>query len=241
MEDLLLRGRYRAGDRIPPETELVEILGVSRITVRSGLARLVERGVLERRQGSGTFLVRPPEEARLQPGLERLETYTVHAKRLGLKLGSKDLRIEAVGADAGEAEALEISVESPLVKVSRVLLVEDKPAAWMVDVVPECIISVDRVRKRFRSAEMVLDLLISEGMPVAYGQLSIEAVLIGPGDTMGRRLGVAAPTAALSLIQAMHLADNRTVQWSRDAFLPEYLDLRVVRELFEERGLDGDG
>ncbi|MGH3106856.1 MAG: GntR family transcriptional regulator, partial [Rubrobacteraceae bacterium] len=76
IEDLLLRGRYKAGDRIPPEAELVNSLGVSRVTVRAGLARLVDQGVLERRRGSGTFLVRPPRGSRLQSGLERLETYT---------------------------------------------------------------------------------------------------------------------------------------------------------------------
>ncbi|MBA3426357.1 MAG: GntR family transcriptional regulator [Rubrobacter sp.] len=238
MEDLLLRGRYKAGDRIPPEAELVESLGVSRVTVRSGLARLVERGVLERRQGSGTFLVRLPEGARLQPGLERLETYTVHAERLGLKLGSKGLHIEAVGADADEADALELPAGSALVRVSRVLLVGGEPAAWMVDVVPEGVVGVGRVRERFRPEAMVLDLLVSEGVPVGFGQLSIEAVMIGPDDSIGRRLGLMAPTAALSLIQTMHLTGSRPVQWSRDVFLPEYLDLRVVRELFEVRGLD---
>ncbi|MDQ3378082.1 MAG: GntR family transcriptional regulator, partial [Actinomycetota bacterium] len=79
IEDLLLRGRYKAGDRIPPEAELIGTLGVSRVTVRAGLARLVDRGMLERRQGSGTFLIRPPDGARLRSGLEKLETYTVHA------------------------------------------------------------------------------------------------------------------------------------------------------------------
>src|SRR3712207_8557878 len=54
-----------------PETELVAALGVSRVTVRTALARLVERGLLERRRGSGTFLVRPPGGARLRAGLER--------------------------------------------------------------------------------------------------------------------------------------------------------------------------
>jgi DNA-binding transcriptional MocR family regulator len=67
IEDLLLQGRYRAGDRIPPEAELVGSLGVSRVTVRAGLARLVDRGLLERRQGSGTFLVRPPPEPGCRP------------------------------------------------------------------------------------------------------------------------------------------------------------------------------
>ena len=104
-------------------------LGVSRVTVRAGLARLVERGLLERRQGSGTFLVRPPEGARLAAGLERLETYAVHAGRLGLRLDSLDLTIEASGASADEATALEVGEGTPLVKVSRVLLIEGEPTA----------------------------------------------------------------------------------------------------------------
>ena len=54
IEDLLLRGLYKAGDRIPPEAALVTSLGVSRVTVRAGVTRLVERGVLQRRQGSGS-------------------------------------------------------------------------------------------------------------------------------------------------------------------------------------------
>ena len=237
MEDLLLRGRYKAGDRIPPEAELVETLGVSRITVRAGLARLVERGVLERRQGSGTFLVRPPGGARLRSGLERLETYTVHAERLGLSLGSADLKIEAAEAEPEEAEALEIGTASPVVRVSRVLLMEGKRAAWMVDVVPEDIIGVERVGEHFSPDAMLLDLLVSEGVPVGYSQMSIEAVLIEPGDGIGDRLDLDAPSAALSLVQTMYLTDGRPAQWSRDTFLPSHLNLHVVRELFEVRKL----
>lgn len=237
IEDLLLQGRYKAGDRIPPEAELVSSLGVSRVTVRAGLARLVERGLLERRRGSGTFLVRPPKGARLQSGLERLETYTVHAERLGLSLDSDDLRVEAVVADADEATALEMPEGSSLVKVSRVLLVEGKPAAWMVDLVPEDIVGFEEVRERFRPDAMMLDLLVSEGVPVGFSQMSIEAVLIGPGDQVGERLGLETPSAALSLTQTMYLTDGRPAQWSRDTFLPGHLNLHVVRELFEVRKL----
>jgi GntR family transcriptional regulator len=237
IEDLLLQGRYRAGDRIPPETDLVDTLGVSRVTVRAGLARLVERGLLERRRGSGTFLVRPPGGARLQAGLERLETYTVHAERLGLKLDSEDLSIEAAGARTDEAAVLEVPEGSPLVKVSRVLLVEGKRAAWMVDVVPESIVGVEEVRERFRPDAMVLDLLVSEGVPVGFSQMSIEAVMIGPEDLVGKKLGLRSVSAALSLTQTMYLTDGRPVQWSRDTFLPGHLNLHVVRELFEVRKL----
>jgi GntR family transcriptional regulator len=232
-----LQGRYKAGDRIPPEAELVDALGVSRVTVRAGLRRLVERGLLQRRQGSGTFLVRPPRGARLAAGLERLETYTVHAERLGLRLGSEDLGVEAIGAAPDEAAALEVREGSPLVRVSRVVLVEGNPAAWMVDVVPEEVIGVEVVRERFRPDAMLLDLLVSEGIPVGFSQMFIEAVMIEPDDRVGRRLGLRSLSAALSLTQTMYLADGRPVQWSRDTFLPGNLNLHVVRELFEVRNL----
>lgn len=237
IEDLLLGGRYREGDRIPPEAELVDTLEVSRVTVRAGLARLVERGVLERRQGSGTFLVRPPGGSRLAAGLERLETYTVHAKRLGLKLDSKDLSIVAGGAASDEAAALEVPVGTSLVKVSRVLLVEGKPAAWMVDVVPEDVIGFEELRERFRPDAMVLDVLVSEGVPVRFSQMFIEAVVLDPDDQIGRTLGLKALSAALSLTQTMYLVDGSPVQWSHDTFLPGHLNLHVVRELFEVRKL----
>jgi GntR family transcriptional regulator len=237
IEDLLLQGRYKAGDRIPPETELVAALGVSRVTVRAGLARLVERGLLERRRGSGTFLVRPPGGARLQSGLERLESYTVHAERLGLTLDSRDLGIDAVRAEPNEAAALEVPEGSPLVKVSRVLLVEGKPAAWMLDVVPEEVLGLKEAREHFRPDAMVLDLLVSQGVPVGFSQMYIEAAMIRPEDHVGRKLGLKALSAALSLTQTMYLTDGRPVQWSRDTFLPGHLNLHVIRELFEVRKL----
>lgn len=237
IEGLLVRGRYRSGDRIPPEAELVESLEVSRSTVRAGLARLVERGVLEKRQGSGTFMVRPPEGAKLRNGLERLETYTVHAERLGLELDSRDLRIETVGADEEEAAALEAARGTLLAKVSRVLLVNGEPAAWMVDVVPEKLLSTGEIRERFRSDAMLLDLLVSQNVPISFSKLCIDADLVGPEDEVGKTLGLDAPSAALCLTETMYLADGRPAQWSRNVFLPGNLDLHVVRELFEVRDL----
>lgn len=237
IEDLLVRGHYRVGERIPPEAELVRDLRVSRATVRAGMSRLVERGLLERRQGSGTFLVRPPEGARLRNGLERLETYTVHAERLGLTLDCRDLRIESAGASIPEAEALDVFPGSPIVKVSRVLLVDGESAAWMVDIVPEEVIDDVTLGEHFRSDAMILDLLVSEGVPIGFSKLLIDAELIESADEVGKALGLDAPSAALSLIETMYLTDGRPAQWSRNVFLPGHLDLHVIRELFEVRKL----
>jgi len=49
-------GEWPVGSRIPTEPELVYALGVGRNTVREGVNALVHAGVLERRQGSGTYV-----------------------------------------------------------------------------------------------------------------------------------------------------------------------------------------
>ena len=63
-----LRGRieteqWPVGTRIPPEPALVDLLGVGRNTVREAVQSLVHAGLLERRQGSGTYVLSRSELA----------------------------------------------------------------------------------------------------------------------------------------------------------------------------------
>nr|WP_027343446.1 FadR/GntR family transcriptional regulator [Hamadaea tsunoensis] len=54
-------GEWPVGSRIPTETDLVAAFGVGRNTVREAVNALVHAGVLERRQGSGTFVTAADE------------------------------------------------------------------------------------------------------------------------------------------------------------------------------------
>ena len=54
-------GRWLAGDRLPIEAELAANLGVAIGTLRKALAKLEEDGLIERRQGSGTYVSRAPD------------------------------------------------------------------------------------------------------------------------------------------------------------------------------------
>jgi len=58
IRDWIHAGNYGAGDRLPPQRELAELLGVSRVSVREGLKPLVEAGYLEMRRGAsgGAFV-----------------------------------------------------------------------------------------------------------------------------------------------------------------------------------------
>ncbi|WP_207229411.1 FadR/GntR family transcriptional regulator [Ktedonosporobacter rubrisoli] len=56
MKGLIEEGEWVVGTRIPPEPELVKQLGVSRNTVREAVQALVHMGLLETRQGDGTYV-----------------------------------------------------------------------------------------------------------------------------------------------------------------------------------------
>ncbi|MBQ2771000.1 MAG: FadR family transcriptional regulator [Clostridia bacterium] len=52
----ILDETYRVGERIPTEPALMELFGVSRSTVREAVRTLINEGILETQQGSGTYV-----------------------------------------------------------------------------------------------------------------------------------------------------------------------------------------
>lgn len=60
LRELIFRGEFKAGEKILTERELAEAFGVSRTSVRDAINKLVVLGLLEQKQGQGTF-VRSPE------------------------------------------------------------------------------------------------------------------------------------------------------------------------------------
>jgi GntR family transcriptional repressor for pyruvate dehydrogenase complex len=64
---LIREGRWSPGDQIPPERELAERFRVSRTSVREALRALEMQGVIESRQGGGTFVRTADTEALVPP------------------------------------------------------------------------------------------------------------------------------------------------------------------------------
>ncbi len=56
IEDLIVEGVLRSGDRLPAERELAKKLDVSRPSLREAIKELEERGLLITRHGGGTFV-----------------------------------------------------------------------------------------------------------------------------------------------------------------------------------------
>src|SRR3954466_7765147 len=63
LREQIVAGTWAIGTRIPTEAELAQLTGTSRNTVREAVQSLVHAGLLERRQGSGTYVLAASELA----------------------------------------------------------------------------------------------------------------------------------------------------------------------------------
>jgi DNA-binding GntR family transcriptional regulator len=77
----------------------------------------------------------------------------------------------------------------------------------------------------------VLDVLLKQGIPVAYNRSHIVARVLTQRDRIGKALGVTETTAALEIEHVTCTAEGAPVEHSVDTFLPRSLDLHVVRWL----------
>jgi GntR family transcriptional repressor for pyruvate dehydrogenase complex len=116
-------GRLRPGDRLPPERDLAELVGVSRASLRAGLRSLQAMGVMQARQGSGTYIVAGPP--RLGEGplrfLAALHGFTqddMFGARAVLEVGASGLAAananpEQLAAMADEVASMFASLDNP--------------------------------------------------------------------------------------------------------------------------------
>jgi GntR family transcriptional regulator len=233
----LAGGRYRQGDRLPPENEVATMLGVSRGTLRSALHRLEERGEIVRRQGSGTFVGRTTVPSALGERLERLEPYSSLAERRGLTLSCADLSLNrrAVGAEVGEA--LGLARIAHVTTIARTLIADEAPVAVMFDVVhPKVSLPGDDVlRAALERGQMVLDILIGLGVPVTFARTRVIPSLLSPRERAGKLLGVKRTTAVLELEELYYAGRDERVAYSRDLFAPGGLDVTVMRSFESTR------
>ena len=81
IQDLIYKGQLKSGEQLLPERELAESLNVSRNSVREAINKLIERKLIENRQGMGTF-VRKPEPGQQNNPLNALLGDDISAQEL---------------------------------------------------------------------------------------------------------------------------------------------------------------
>jgi len=97
VEEHISAGKWKPGDRVPSEQQLVERFGVSRMTVNRALRELAQEGLVVRHAGLGTFVA----EKKVQSTLLRIANIADEIHRRG---HAYRCDIVSVGREAASAE-----------------------------------------------------------------------------------------------------------------------------------------
>ncbi|SMC47455.1 GntR family transcriptional regulator [Sporomusa malonica] len=114
-------GALKDGDLIPTEAQLGEQYGISRMTVRQGIALLAEAGLIETVKGKGSFVTRP-----------RLNQLVIDLKNSGVN--NQELRYKLLGVNLIRnnrelANELGFTGESNVITVKRLMFKGNQPVA----------------------------------------------------------------------------------------------------------------
>jgi GntR family transcriptional regulator len=133
IRDQILRGELRPGDEIPSERRIVEEWKISRPTATRALAALRAEGLVEARQGSGTFVKERPTLTRSARDRYARGRATGHI----YTAGERSEIVDAGLAPAHEAvgQALGLKVGELAIRRQRIVYEESGPvelsSSWM--------------------------------------------------------------------------------------------------------------
>ncbi|NMC54701.1 MAG: GntR family transcriptional regulator [Chloroflexi bacterium] len=216
----------KPGERLLAEPELAKQLGVSRATLREAMRTFEGQGLIRRRQGVGTFVVGHPQV--IETGLEVLQSIESLAKRIGLEVSMGDLKISKIEANAEQARSLQVEAETPLLQVSRVILTDDRPVAYLVDILPQNLLSQEELQDGFNGS--VLDFLMKRKQPALTKSLTdIQAV--AASSSIARALEIQRGDVLLMFVARLFVEDGRVIDFSKSYFLPGYFHFQLVRKV----------
>jgi GntR family transcriptional regulator len=116
-------GRWRPGEAIPSERELMRTAGVSRATVRQAIGTLISQGLLRRDHGRGTFVAHP----RLDQPLREAYSFAEQIRSSGRALVDRIVQRHVVAADEGLAVSLGLPAGEPLIHIQRLRSLDGAP------------------------------------------------------------------------------------------------------------------
>jgi GntR family transcriptional regulator len=223
--DLIEGGTYHPGEQLPSEADLAAQLGISRPTLREALQNLEQEEIIIRKHGVGTF-VAPGYGHRLEGGLERLESILDLAARQGLQVRCEALQVRQALADEELAAKLQVAPNTWLTSVQRTIMVDGKPVAYMLDLIPASVLLPADVDGTFNGS--VLDLL-KQKQDLHIAQATADIVALNADTSVAEKLEVEVGHAVLLLEELLYNIEGTPVEFSQNYFMPEYFRFRVVR------------
>ncbi len=123
---LIENGKLEPGERIPTEDELMELWGVSRITIRQAIQNLSNAGKLIKFRNKGTFVT---EHRDIIFNLANLRSFSQEMKSRGFSIKDKVLENIITKPTSEIADKLKINKNEKIFKLKRLRIVEGIPSA----------------------------------------------------------------------------------------------------------------
>ena len=141
-------GEYSDCDRLPRESVLSELLGISRTQLRDILASLEREGFISRRHGVGTIINRHVLDvpARMDIEMEFMDMI----RESGYEPGVAFSNAQEGTASEKEAELLQIAPGTPVLRFARLCTADGRPAIYCEDVVEK-----SRIREGYTDEDLL--------------------------------------------------------------------------------------
>lgn len=112
-------GTLQPDEALPSERILSEHLSISRVTARKAIDMLCNRGLLIKKQGSGTFIMPKTEPPKIEQPLSRLTNFSEQLRQRGFLPGSQWISRETGIASVEEILSLGISPNTVVSRIKR--------------------------------------------------------------------------------------------------------------------------
>jgi GntR family transcriptional regulator len=121
LTEMVRKGRYGIKEKLPSESTLSELFQVNRNTVRQAISDLVAKGLVQKKNGVGSFVIaRSPQPVKYT--LRNISSFTDDMKRMGVVPQTKLIRKGVVEAPPDVAEKLMLGKEKVVILTERLRL-----------------------------------------------------------------------------------------------------------------------
>lgn len=183
-------GTYAAGDKLPSETRLADELGINRLTVRRAIEELARAGIVESRQGSGTFVSAPIVRLPLSQQLST-DSLVAGITRQISEHGytHEDVFMRAAKVNATRTNASLELPPGPLWRIDNALVINGEPWMWSSSWFPRAVLA-DPARDWDPHLGLYgqLNDALGELTPI-WRVISADAASLGDAEILGVRPG----------------------------------------------------
>lgn len=209
---------FPLGTKLPNEQVLADRFQVSRATIREAVGGLVERGLVSRVHGSGTYVT----ASRPRHSLDTTLSYTAMIEEAGFAAELRLLGVLVRPADEGERVQLMLEPGEEVVAVERVRTADGVPVVY----------SRDRISARLISPDAVTEPSLYHALSTVGVQVRTASARLIPttaDEQLARVLQIEPETPLLHIEQTDMDQTGRPVMLSSEWHVSDVFELRINR------------